>query len=71
MDEAGDFDQPFFDEINAAAGVTFVENCSAGGAVLFLGDQPQYSQLVMTEIAEQADGFEGDHTRTLRQNLSA
>ena len=64
-DQAGDFHQPVLDEINAVAGVAFAGKFPAGGEMPFLGDPAQGLQFVGVQIAEQRNGFECDHKRTL------
>ena len=60
-DEAGNFHQPVLDEINAVAGVAFMENLGLGGKMPFLGDKPQGLQFIAAQIAKQSNGFKRNH----------
>jgi hypothetical protein len=66
-DETGNFHQPIFDEIDAIAGIVFVENFTTGGKMPFLGDKAQGLQFVAAQIAKQSNGFKRGHQRTLYQ----
>ena len=63
--KAGNFHQPVFDEIDAVAGIIFMENFTTGGKMPFPGDKPQCLQLVAAQIAEQSYGFKRGHQRAL------
>jgi len=66
-DETGNFHQPIFDEIDAIAGIVFMEYFTTGGKMPFLGDKAQRLQFVAAQIAKQSNGFKRGHRRALYQ----
>ena len=71
VEQPGDFDQPFLDDIDAVAGRALAENFLPGGEFPFEGDLPQRLHFVLAQTAKKLRGFERDHARTLGKNRAA
>ena len=70
-DQAGDFHQPVLDEINAVAGVAFVENFRPAAKCRSWAISRRACSSSRSRLRNKRNGFQRDHGRTLRENGAA